>query len=342
MPKKRAKSPEMATDNAAATTDQGLLSTILAKPGDDAPRLAYADWLALNGQSERADFIRLQIERSRLPRRDPARIYPGERERALLAAHAVEWLAPLPEAARRTVRFERGFPGRAEVEIVDFLSWNDDLWQVAPVTTLRLVDTVLASGGFREGMDKEREMRALAAKPQLAYLRTLDLTESGYFVLADLNTLLTSPHLASLHQLIAADIGAGPPKWGTAGDKIVQVLDRAKDLAGLRVLSLESTGITDAGVTALLSNGLLPQLTELVLSNNSISDEGTERLASSPRLAKLEYLHLFCNCIGDRGAHALAASTHLQHLKGISLMANDIGAEAQAVLRERFGDRLEL
>lgn len=39
-----------------------LLRNILEVPGDDAARLVYADWLQENGQPERAEFIRVQVE----------------------------------------------------------------------------------------------------------------------------------------------------------------------------------------------------------------------------------------------------------------------------------------
>src|SRR5262245_30564076 len=120
MARKRAKSSRTAGSSDPVPTEQTLLGAVLAAPEDEAPRLAYADWLAANGQSERAEFIRLQIERARRPRGDPAGLYPGEREKALLAAHGAQWLAPLPEPIRRVVTFERGFPGRAQCEVVDF------------------------------------------------------------------------------------------------------------------------------------------------------------------------------------------------------------------------------
>jgi uncharacterized protein (TIGR02996 family) len=342
MAKKRAKSASKAKGSSPAPTELALLRAVLADPDDDAPRLNYADLLDEHGDCDRAEFIRLQIERARRPRRDPTRIYYGDRENALLEAHGAQWLAPLPEAARRHVKFERGFPGRVEPELTDFLSWDDTLWQVAPVTALWLGDRWLRDGEYREGLDKEREMRALAAKPQLAHVRTLDLTESGYFVLADLDIFFTSPHLSKLRQMTVSDVGAGPPNWGGGRDGVVHAVVRARDLSGLKWLNLESDGITHEGVAALLASRLLPQLTELVLANNDITDEGAERLASSPRLARLEYLHLYCAGIGDRGALALAASPHLRHLKELSLMGNNFGEEAQAALRESFGDRLAL
>src|SRR3954465_1671476 len=99
MAKKRAKSPNK-MGSSAASTEPDLLSAVLAEPDDDAPRLAYADWLADNGQPERAEFVRLQIERMRRPRRDPARHYYGERELAFGRAQAPQWLAALPQCAR--------------------------------------------------------------------------------------------------------------------------------------------------------------------------------------------------------------------------------------------------
>lgn len=39
-----------------------FIRAILEAPDDDAPRLIYADWLDENGQGERAEFIRLQIQ----------------------------------------------------------------------------------------------------------------------------------------------------------------------------------------------------------------------------------------------------------------------------------------
>jgi uncharacterized protein (TIGR02996 family) len=39
-----------------------LLDAIHTALGDDAPRLAYADWLAANGQEQYAAFLRLQCK----------------------------------------------------------------------------------------------------------------------------------------------------------------------------------------------------------------------------------------------------------------------------------------
>lgn len=44
-----------------------LLKAILADPADDTARLVYADWLDEHESHDWAEFIRLQIEQSRLP-----------------------------------------------------------------------------------------------------------------------------------------------------------------------------------------------------------------------------------------------------------------------------------
>ncbi|WP_020469780.1 TIGR02996 domain-containing protein [Zavarzinella formosa] len=45
-----------------------LLETVRAYPHDDAPRLILADWIEKHGDDERAEFIRLQIQRVTLAR----------------------------------------------------------------------------------------------------------------------------------------------------------------------------------------------------------------------------------------------------------------------------------
>ena len=49
---------------------RGFLEDIVANPDDDTPRLVYADWLDEQGDADSAEFIRVQIERTRLPEWD--------------------------------------------------------------------------------------------------------------------------------------------------------------------------------------------------------------------------------------------------------------------------------
>ena len=47
--------------------EAALVATILSSPGDDAPRLVYADWLDEHGQPLWAELIRVQIGLARAP-----------------------------------------------------------------------------------------------------------------------------------------------------------------------------------------------------------------------------------------------------------------------------------
>jgi uncharacterized protein (TIGR02996 family) len=48
-------------------TDAAFLRDILANPADEARRLIYADWLEDHGDPDRAEFIRVECEREKVP-----------------------------------------------------------------------------------------------------------------------------------------------------------------------------------------------------------------------------------------------------------------------------------
>ena len=101
-------------------THEGFLQDILAHPDDDAPRLIYADWLDEQGESERAEFIRVQIALARMDEDDERRVELEDRERELLAAHEATWEAPFRGFAGR-VTFRRGLPDLIETQTATFI-----------------------------------------------------------------------------------------------------------------------------------------------------------------------------------------------------------------------------
>lgn len=93
------------------TDEAALLAAILANPDEDTPRLMFADWLDENGHPERAEFVRVQIEVTRLPEAErPTAYYRGllTRFRQLVAAHAEAWTRALGVPRTRAL-FRRGF-----------------------------------------------------------------------------------------------------------------------------------------------------------------------------------------------------------------------------------------
>src|SRR6187549_970508 len=93
-----------------ASTDAAFLRSIIDDPDDDAPRLIYADWLDEQGDSERAEFIRLQIRLFRMSANDPDFKSMHERSYELSQPHNVEWVSRLPQFKHvHWVNLESGF-----------------------------------------------------------------------------------------------------------------------------------------------------------------------------------------------------------------------------------------
>ena len=77
------------------TEHAAFVQAILDAPDDDTPRLIFADWLEEHGDGARAEFIRLQCDRERLPAGDVRHRFLVEREQELLGAHWEAWVGPL-------------------------------------------------------------------------------------------------------------------------------------------------------------------------------------------------------------------------------------------------------
>ena len=68
----------------------GLLAAILAEPGDDTPRLVYADWLDENDEPEEAEYLRLVCALVNLPENE--RTESPAADRLLeLSGHVLPW-----------------------------------------------------------------------------------------------------------------------------------------------------------------------------------------------------------------------------------------------------------
>lgn len=101
-------SPPMRDDGAA------FLAGVRANPGEDLPRLIYADWLQEQGQDERAELIRVQCEIFRLRLQGtPAIYHPHEPDAAekfhQLKNREVELLTQLPWQRGDGFILRRGF-----------------------------------------------------------------------------------------------------------------------------------------------------------------------------------------------------------------------------------------
>ncbi|HJZ54493.1 MAG TPA: TIGR02996 domain-containing protein, partial [Gemmataceae bacterium] len=125
-----------------------LMRAIRDCPEDDLPRLAYADYLAENGDPDRGEFIRIQVDLSRLPDTDPRRRELEDREHELLAENEPHWLDGLASPEREVGgsglhgwRWERGFVVDVAATPLAMLEHAADLFADHPVRHWRVISS---------------------------------------------------------------------------------------------------------------------------------------------------------------------------------------------------------
>ncbi len=338
---------------------KGFLDDVVANIDDDTPRLVYADWLTENGQDDRAEFIRVQVERARRPAWDAAQVRLRLREQELLELRGEAWLAELP--AIKGVKWEgfrRGIV--AEVSFASFEAMRAKAHAcraVAPVEAVTVhwprrkeaKEAVTPIAELREltltGRPFEDEIAWLAGSPQLSTLRAL--TVLGLSA-EDLSQLTASPHLTGLRALRLTSNGLG-----TAG---VRALTEAATLTALEELDLSGPGhyeqyyedpiINAAGMEALAGWAGLARVRSLTLSGSDVRRPGLRALLRSPRAdalkdlslrggrldgqamgefadavagLRLEVLNLGENVLKELGAEQLATAPCLRELKALRL-----------------------
>jgi uncharacterized protein (TIGR02996 family) len=307
---------------------RGFLGDIVANIDDDTPRLVYADWLEEQGEEDRADFIRVQVGRSRLPAWDGAQVHLRLREQELLKRHGEAWLAELPavkgakwEGFRRGVVAEVSFAtyeamragahacrAVAPVEAVA-VRWprkREPKGAAQPIAELREL--------MLHGRPFDGEVARLANSPQLASLRALTVVGLDA---ADLSRLVASPHLSGLRSLRLVSNGLG-----TAG---VRALTGAATLTGLEELDLSGPGYY-----------------EQYYEDPLIGAAGMELLAGWSGLAGVRSLTLSGSDVRRAGLRALVRSPHAAALKHLSLRSSRLDGRAMAELDDALPElRLE-
>jgi uncharacterized protein (TIGR02996 family) len=325
-----------------------LFEAVLDAPGDDAPRLVFADWLDENGEPDRAEVIRLQIEAARTPSYEPRYDALNKRADALIAAHGAAWR--LPNLRSRDQTFRRGFVEEITVPVDVFRQSGEDFFRQTPLRYARFnsmfhadldswswtLATRLAGAEFTQWLPGGRADWLGLIWLRLRWLKTRHLDTTRDFL-----------QTVSCPTLEALDLSEA-----NADAVVLGPFLSAPVLDGLRVLALDAdpnpmTAIyahkVKAGGTRLLAECPgLATLTELHLANQAIGDAGLFHLASSPYLARLEQLHLRNNEIGAMSAQNIedfCASPYLTRLRFLDLAANPLGPAGAKALSEWPGLR---
>lgn len=159
-----------------------LLGAVTAHPDDDAPRVAFADYIR-SSDPDRATFIVEQLEHAALrrERRDVADNYINP----LQKRHDDTWTRTIAKYARSWV-YDRGFVSEIEIDPDLFLEYGEWLMINAPISVVRFCKP---EGAF--------PLAALAASPLLAKLDGIRMSDV-VLTTADIATLAASPHLGRL------------------------------------------------------------------------------------------------------------------------------------------------
>ena len=199
------------------TTDgEALFHAICEQPWEDTPRLMYADWLEENGDPQRAEFIRLQIEAAR-PGMNLAAPDLAARAEHLRKESEGRWTrgSPTTFGVRIERNLRRGFYNEVTFDGVQaFHVHADEAFGWTPIDTMSMrhvtddsIAEVLDSRyvarlmklSLSSGMS-DRGCEVISECPQLVRLESLEfwsstVTDAGALMLAN------SPHLKSLTNL---------------------------------------------------------------------------------------------------------------------------------------------
>jgi uncharacterized protein (TIGR02996 family) len=345
------------------------IQAIIEAPNDDTPRLIYADWLEEHGDSERAEFIRVQIERARLERDGSASqaMFAFLQKTPYYGALEMDWDAIDPGVARRIALRKRERQLRkgherawqnAEVPKRLGMLWQG--WQLERgFFTRGAVRNAPELARFAGDLFRQVPLRHLELSffpPEQAAL----LNESG--VLARLDSLRVAgdrgkliralgefPDTVHIRRLTchACDMNpvvralAASPNWRGlrtldlefASASAAEELFRASHLRSLTCLRL-SGNRWRARTLRPLADGEFTRLRELVLFQCGLDDEAAEVLADSPGLKNLRTLELETSRITGAGASALLSSRHLRQLTVLNLDQNPVCGLDSALLAD--------
>jgi uncharacterized protein (TIGR02996 family) len=298
------------------STASELLAAILANPQEDTPRLVFADYLEENDQPERAEFIRVQIERAGLPFWELRAKQLWHRERVLLARHGQRWLNELDRIEGvEWGWFERGFVKAVHVDTLKTLHENS-----SRIRTAAPIDEVLFT---------KETFQGARSGPHLDWIRGLAVRGYPQIQAENLERLLNSNLTANLVKLDLEAQGIENPG--------AQIIARATHLTHLRELNLSECYVGVAGAAALARAQHLAGVEALNLccrgsgyvDDPFVTNETIEQLAASDcPLKSLKTINLTGSRITDQGVQRLLSAPALASIENVSIRAYDCTAAA--------------
>jgi uncharacterized protein (TIGR02996 family) len=268
------------------TDGDALLRAVIANRDDDTPRLIYADWLDENGQSERAAFIRAQVEAARAEPFSPtARIAENKADR-LLKGHRKHWTRHLGDAIEEP-GFQRGFIEQVGVAVQPIsISSLSALFDIEPLQTLKMVRFANA--------DDLVDFLPVFELPQLQQLRQLKIAAATGFIHDEYMAIIQATHLLNVQKLSLRGNPIHPP-W------LVELLNSnaLPSLIGLDVADIPNIG---PALLSALTKMTHREIKCLDASGVVLNSEQLQHLLTSRCLRTIEELRLcFSGLAGEAG-----------------------------------------
>ena len=270
------------------TEQDALTCAIVDNPGDDTPRLVYADWLDEKGRAEEAEFMRLdcRLEASGPELSDSVEF--GERREELrlwLETHVPEPRMKLRRGITIGLRgwwhtTARGYPRFLNVAVRGRLrapgvkriaSALEHAFKILPVRWVVF-----------DELNHVEDLAELLEQPVAAALDALTINGMGGDNDLAARLIAESPRLKNLLGLYL------PYIIGEAG---AAALGRSHHLGRLARLSIDSTNLTPEAIRALSRGEWFHQLHELTFYG-TLTSEGFEALCRLPPFPRLHTLVL--------------------------------------------------
>lgn len=324
-----------------------LTAAVIARPDDDLPRLVLADCLEESGQSDRAEFIRTQIDLANTPDWEPLAVRLHTFDPATVAG--TRWLDTLPRTAFGVewlpTAFRRGFGWAVRLtNLIGLLGSGGELFDYAPVGELYLPTAAqeewqaVGRSGWLPRVQSVRffgtktpieAMRMFAESPLATGLQHLHFNKSGGPGLDDLVSGLMQSAVG--RQLRSLTFEQGDHRWLP---DLLDALSAGPEPPPLETLRFRTMPLAAPTAEQLAASPAVDQLTELELTNTILAGGGLRPLVESPRLRNVQSLTLRGCRLTAADVETLAAAPGLANLRRLDLSDNPLGAEAVAALSE--------
>jgi uncharacterized protein (TIGR02996 family) len=306
-----------------SSLERALLAAVIEHPDDDTPRLVYADWLEEHTeQTERAELIRLGVQRRKLDGLDPAAWVLNSRLRQIRDRHKSDyWTADLPKLSEVTWCVPLwGFTSQIRVWSPEEWRRNEDaIFAAAPVTDVALILE------RNPGQGSPAAPTLLAGSRHLHRVRSLELNGMVAPEFVGIPLLGECPGVAGIRELNLGECAHD--------DDLLESLAESKPWPSLESLNLYRNLFRARGLRALAGAPIMSTLRKLELARGLFGDEGLREVLRSPWIARLRHLNLSENQLHTRVIKNLA-SIPWEQLEVLDLSSNDLGPAAIRHLAE--------